>query len=308
MELEWEGPVRQLDGEIANIRRVNPDDDRIKSLEEDREARLRDLYQELSPWQTVQVARHRDRPYLLDYIKWMFTDFVEVHGDRRFGDDRAILGGPALLDGTPLMVIGHQKGRDTASNLMHNFGMPNPEGYRKAIRLFRHAEKLGLPVLTLVDTPGANPSLPAEERGQAQAIAESIAVMLSLRVPTICVVTGEGGSGGALAIAVADRLAMLQYSILTVASPEAAASILWRDASQAPEAAAVMRITGPELVELGIVDSLIPEPPGGAHRDHAGAARLLREHVLAMLEELRGEDVEDLIRKRHDKYRNIGRP
>jgi acetyl-CoA carboxylase carboxyl transferase subunit alpha len=305
-ELEFEAPVRQLDSDLAKLRRSEGNDDRIRALEEEIDGLLAGIYSDLTPWQTVQVARHRDRPYTLDYAKWIFSDFIELHGDRRFGDDRAILGGPALLDGKAIMVVGHQKGRDTRANVEHNFGMPNPEGYRKAIRLFRQAEKLGLPIVTFIDTPGANPSLPAEERGQAQAIAESIATMLALRVPTLAIVTGEGGSGGALAIAVADRLLMLEHSIFTVASPEAAASILWRDAAQAPAAAASMKITGRDLLELGIADYLIPEPVGGAHRDHAATASNIREAIEHHLNLLGHLDSDELVRLRHEKYRRIG--
>lgn len=305
-ELEFESGLRQLDAELSALRKGGAGNGRIHALETEIESTLARVYRDLTPWQQVQVARHRDRPYTLDYVKWLCSDFVELHGDRRFGDDRAILGGPALVDGRPIMLVGHQKGRDTRSNLEHNFGMPNPEGYRKAVRLFKQAEKLAIPIVTLVDTPGANPSLPAEERGQAQAIAESIAVMLSVRTPTVTVITGEGGSGGALAIAVADRLLMLEHSIFTVASPEAAASILWRDAGQAPAAAESMKITAADLTELGIVDGVIAEPVGGAHRDHAAAAKLLREAVQQQLAALRRTPIDALVAARHEKYRRIG--
>ncbi|HEV3310972.1 MAG TPA: acetyl-CoA carboxylase carboxyltransferase subunit alpha [Chloroflexota bacterium] len=305
-ELEFEEPVRHLDAELSRVQRSGANEERVRTLESEIDAQLVEIYGRLNPWETVQVARHHDRPYTLDFVKLIFSDFIELHGDRRFGDDRAILGGPALLHGIGVMVIGNQKGRDTKGNVDHNFGMPNPEGYRKAIRLFHQAEKLGLPVITLVDTPGANPSLPAEERGQAQAIAESIAAMLSLRTPTIAVITGEGGSGGALGIAVADRLLMLEHSIFTVASPEAAASILWRDSAQAPAAAASMKIRARDLVELGIVDGIIPEPAGGAHRDHVATARNLREAIETHLGELRAYDVDELVRRRQEKYRRIG--
>jgi acetyl-CoA carboxylase carboxyl transferase subunit alpha len=305
-ELDFEAPVSQLTTELERQQRSTGHEDQVDALERDIEQQLRELYEDLTPWQTVQVARHRQRPYTLDYAKLVFTDFVELHGDRRFGDDRAILGGPALLDGTGVMIVGHQKGRDTKESLEHNFGMPNPEGYRKAIRLFQQAEKLNLPIITFIDTPGANPSLPAEERGQAQAIAEAIAVMLALRVPTIAVVTGEGGSGGALAIAVADRILMLEHSIFTVASPEGAASILWRDAAEAPQAAEAMRITGRDLVELGVVDGIVPEPVGGAHRDHVAAAHLLREELTRTVRHLRSLPTDELIRTRREKYRRIG--
>jgi acetyl-CoA carboxylase carboxyl transferase subunit alpha len=305
-ELEFEAPLRPLAAELTRLERSGDDNERVRSLQLEISQRLQEIYAELTPWQTTQVARDRGRPYTLDYAKLMFSDFIELHGDRRFGDDRAILGGPALLDGRAVMVVGHQKGRDTQSNLEHNFGMPNPEGYRKAIRLFRQAERLKLPIITLVDTPGANPSLPAEERGQAQAIAESIAVLLSVRTPSIAIVTGEGGSGGALAIGIADRLLMLQHSIFTVASPEAAASILWKDASQAPAAAASMRITASELLGLGLIDGIIAEPVGGAQRDHAEMARNVREAVSQHLGELESLDLDALIWRRHEKYRRIG--
>lgn len=304
-ELEFEAPVRHLDAEVVRLRKSGGPQERIEALEAQIEHDLRSIYGNLSPWQAVQVARHRDRPYTLDYAKWVFSDFVELHGDRRFADDRAILGGPALLDGVGVMIVGHQKGRDTRGNLEHNFGMPNPEGYRKAIRFFRQAEKFRLPIVTFVDTPGANPSLPAEERGQAQAIAESIGVMLSVRTPTIAVISGEGGSGGALAIAVADRILMLRHSVFTVASPEAAASILWHDSSKAPSAAAAMRITAPDLLALSIVDEIIEEPVGGAHRDHVAAAANVRAAIESALHELDVLDPDELVRRRHEKFRRI---
>jgi acetyl-CoA carboxylase carboxyl transferase subunit alpha len=305
-ELEFEAPVRQLAAELERLQQSGGSEERKRELERAIDMQLAEIYRQLTPWQKVQVARHRQRPYTLDYVKWAFSDFVELHGDRRFADDSAIVGGPALLDGQTVMLIGHQKGRDTRENLRRNFGMPHPEGYRKAIRLFQQAEKLGLPVVTLIDTPGANPDLSAEERGQAQAIAEAIAVMLSLRVPTVAVITGEGGSGGALAIAAADRLLMLEHAIFTVASPEAAASILWRDATKAPEAAAAMRITAADLYELGIIDRIVAEPCGGAHRDHTAAARSLQQALSETLDELRQLDTEALIAQRHAKYRRIG--
>jgi acetyl-CoA carboxylase carboxyl transferase subunit alpha len=305
-ELEFEAPVRPLAAEVSRLRRSEGNDERIRVLEAELEARLGEIYAHLTPWEITQVARDRGRPYTLDYAKRVFSDFVELHGDRRFGDDRAILGGPALFDGRAVMLVGHQKGRDTRTNLEHNFGMPNPEGYRKAIRLFQQAARLGLPIVTFVDTPGANPSLPAEERGQAQAIAESIAVLLSVRTPSVAVVTGEGGSGGALAIAVADRLLMLEHSIFTVASPEAAASILWKDSAKAPEAAASMKITAPELLDLGLIDGIIAEPTGGAQRDHGATARNVRDALAKHLEELSQIPLDDLVRRRHEKYRSIG--
>jgi acetyl-CoA carboxylase carboxyl transferase subunit alpha len=305
-DLEFEAPLRALEADIGHLGKSEGDRERIRELQAELGTLTDDLYSRLTPWQTVQVARHRERPFTLDYAKWLLTDFVELHGDRRFGDDRAIVGGPALLDGMPIMLVGHQKGRDTKSSVEHNFGMPNPEGYRKAMRLFQQAEKFRMPIVTLVDTPGANPSLPAEERGQAQAIAECIAVMLSVRTPTVALIAGEGGSGGALAIAVPDRLLMMRYAVFTVASPEAAASIMWRDSAHAPDAASAMKITAPDLVELGIVDRIVPEPPGAAHRDHQEAARLVREAIVGELDDLRRLPMDELIRKRHEKYRRIG--
>lgn len=306
-ELEFEQHVRQLAAELERRQRSDGDGDaRRVEIERAIEAELARVYQRLTPWQTVQVARHRDRPYTLDYAKWAFSEFIELHGDRHFGDDPAIVGGPALLDGRSVMLIGHQKGRDTPGNLQRNFGMPHPEGYRKAIRLCEQADRLDLPVITLVDSPGANPSLPAEERGQAQSIAESIATLLKLHVPTISVITGEGGSGGALALAVTDRILMLEHAIFTVASPEAAASILWRDSSKAADAAAAMKITAMDLHALGVVDVIVAEPTGGAHRDHAAAARTLQQSIVATLAELDRLDTGTRLRRRHNKYRHIG--
>src|SRR5947209_845658 len=252
--LDFESALKPLEQELEAVRRkdgqngASEHEERLLALREDR---LREIYGRLTPWQKVQVARHRERPYTLDYLQWAFTDFIELRGDRNFGDDRAVVGGPALLDGRPVMVIGQQKGRDTKENLDRNFGMPHPEGYRKGERLMRQGERLGLPVVTFVDTPGAHAGLEDEERGQSEAIASSISTMLSLRVPTVCMVIGEGGSGGALAIAAADRLLILEHSTFSVASPEAAAAILWRDSAQAPEAAQIMRITAQELSQMG---------------------------------------------------------
>jgi acetyl-CoA carboxylase carboxyl transferase subunit alpha len=269
------------------------------------QARLSELYRNLTPWQKVQVARHRERPYTLDYVQWTFTDFVELRGDRRFADDRAVVGGPALLNGRSVMVIGQQKGRDTRENIQRNFGMAHPEGYRKAERLMRQAERFQMPVVTLVDTPGANAGLTDEERGQAEAIASCIATMLSLHVPTLTVVIGEGGSGGALAIAAADRILMLEHAVFTVASPEAAAAILWRDSAKAPEAAENMRITAQDLYALGVVDEIIPEPEGGAHRDYPAAAKSVGNAITRALDALSDLSVEALLEQRYHKYRNI---
>lgn len=269
------------------------------------QARLSELYRNLTPWQKVQVARHRERPYTLDYVQWAFTDFVELRGDRRYADDRAIVGGPAMLNGRSVMVIGQQKGRDTRENIQRNFGMAHPEGYRKAERLMRQAERFGMPVITLVDTPGANAGLTDEERGQAEAIASCIAAMLSLRVPTVTIVIGEGGSGGALAIAAADRILMLEHAVFTVASPEAAAAILWRDSAKAPEAAENMRITAQDLKSFGLVDQIIPEPDGGAHRDYPAVAQAVAGAASAALDMLAALSVADLLEQRYHKYRDI---
>ncbi|MEM8529399.1 MAG: acetyl-CoA carboxylase carboxyltransferase subunit alpha [Chloroflexota bacterium] len=262
--------------------------------------------QTLSSWGRVQLARHPQRPRTLDYIHGLCEDFVELHGDRRFGDDQAIVGGIATFNQQTIMIIGHQKGRNTRENVQRNFGMAHPEGYRKALRLFQHAEKFGFPILCLIDTPGANPNQNSEERGQANAIAESIWTMAKLQTPIIACVIGEGGSGGALAIGVADRLLMLENSIYSVASPEAAASILWRDAAKAPEAAQAMRITAPELQELHIVDSVILEPLGGAHTDHLSVITSLQCAITSNLRELQELTISALVSLRYAKYRAIG--
>jgi acetyl-CoA carboxylase carboxyl transferase subunit alpha len=258
-------------------------------------------------WDRVQLARHPLRPYTLDYLALAFNDFVELHGDRLFGDDAAIVGGLASLEpGRAVMVIGHQKGRDTRENVVRRFGMARPEGYRKALRLMRHAEKFGLPIVTLIDIPGADPSLAAEERGQAFAIAENLLAMIQLRVPLVSVIIGEGGSGGALALAVADRVLMLENAVYSVASPEAAASILWKDGSRGAEAAQAMKITAPDLLHFGIVDQVVSEPPGGAHTDHAAAALAVREALLSSLNGLASVPVEELLASRAQRYRHVG--
>lgn len=257
-------------------------------------------------WERVQLARHPQRPYTLDYLHLAFTEFVELHGDRLFGDDAAIVGGLATLDQRTVMVIGHQKGRDTKENVLRRFGMARPEGYRKALRLMRHAEKFGIPVVTLIDIPGADPSLTAEERGQAFAIAENLLAMAQLRVPIVSVIVGEGGSGGALALALADRVLMLENAIYSVASPEAAASILWKDGARGPEAADAMKITAPDLLGFEIIDAIVPEPPGGAHVDHAAAAQALQAALIRHLSNLDEIDIDDLLAQRSRRYRGIG--
>jgi acetyl-CoA carboxylase carboxyl transferase subunit alpha len=307
--LDFENELKPLEAELEQIRKrsngngASPDELRLTAQIDERLTRI---YADLSPWQKVQVARHKERPYSLDYLQWAFSDFVELHGDRAFGDDRAVVAGPALLGERSVMVIGQQKGRDTKENMLRSFGMPHPEGYRKAERLMRQAERLCMSVLTLVDTPGAHAGLEDEERGQSEAIASCIATMLSLRVPTICVVIGEGGSGGALALATADRILMLEHATFTVASPEAAAAILWRDSGKAPVAAQSMKITAQDLRDLELADGIIPEPTGGAHRDHPGAAERVAAAVTAALAELEAIPIDDLLERRYAKYRNLG--
>jgi acetyl-CoA carboxylase carboxyl transferase subunit alpha len=261
---------------------------------------------ELTPWDKVQLARHPRRPHTLDYVRTICTDFVELHGDRRYGDDAAMLGGLARFNDRTVMVIGHQKGRDARENVKHNWGMSRPEGYRKALRLFKHAEKFGFPILTFIDTPGADPGVQSEERGQGNAIAENILVMAGLRVPVIATVIGEGGSGGALAIGVGDRLLMLEHAVYSVASPEGTAAILWRDASKAPEAARAMRITAQDLRTLAIADAVVPEPEGGAHMDATATIAALGEELQRHLAELVLLDVDTLLERRYAKYRAIG--
>jgi acetyl-CoA carboxylase carboxyl transferase subunit alpha len=273
---------------------------------EQMEIRCTERQSALSPWDQVQLARHKDRPYTADYIRLLCKSFFEMRGDRRYGDDRAIIGGLAQFVGKTVMIIGHQKGRDTRQRQTCSFGMPHPEGYRKAQRLMRHAEKFGLPIVCLIDTPGAFASLEAEQRGQAQAIAECLATMSTLRTPTVAVVIGEGGSGGALALGLADRILMLEHSIYTVASPEAAASILWRDNRLASQAAEAMRITAQDLLNLSVIDAIIPEPDEGAHLDHIASSQLLAEHLHRALSELVMVPLQDLLQQRHAKFRCLG--
>jgi acetyl-CoA carboxylase carboxyl transferase subunit alpha len=261
------------------------------------------VMQYLAAWQRTELARHPQRPYTLDYVQHIFTDFCELHGDRRFADDPAIVSGMARFHGEEVMIVGHQKGRDTKQKLFRNFGMPNPEGYRKALRLMRIAEKFRRPILTFVDTPGAYPGLGAEERGQAEAIAYNLREMARLEVPIIVVITGEGGSGGALAIAVGNRVLMMENSIYSVISPEGCASIMWRDAGKRQEAARAMKITAPDLKQFGIVDEIVPEPPGGANVDHAAAAALLDDAVVRNLAQLRQLSPRELVENRYEKFR-----
>src|SRR5438309_3304453 len=309
--LDFERPLLELERQIEEMRRVASDTavDVSKELAalERKLAELREeIYKSLTPMQRVQVARHPKRPYTLDYVNTVFTDFVELHGDRLFRDDPAIVGGWARLDGISVMVIGHQKGRDTKENLYRNFGMAHPEGYRKAMRLMRLAAKFEAPVITLVDTPGAYPGLGAEERGQAEAIASSLIEMASLHTPIITAVIGEGGSGGALAVGLADRVLMLENSVYSVISPEGCAAILWKDASQRERAAEALKITAQDLLEIGVIDEIVPEPPGGAHADPEATAETLgaalRRH-LAQLGKLR---IVKLLKRREEKYLSMG--
>jgi acetyl-CoA carboxylase carboxyl transferase subunit alpha len=310
-DLEFERPLSKLDEQIHLLRRKG---DRLTAVERTRMARLEqelerqtnELYESLSPWQRVQVARHPRRPHTEDYVKLLFDDFFELRGDRRYADDRAILAGLASLDGRTLMLIGHQKGHDTKERQECNFGCPHPEGYRKALRLMQQAERLRMPVVTLVDTQGAFPGYEDEQRGQAEAIAENLLVMSRLRTPTLTVVIGEGGSGGALAIGVADRLLMQQNTFYSVAAPEAAASILWRDAKYAHEAAAAMKIGAPDLLALGLIDGVVPEPVGGAQGDHRAAADLLKAALQDELGTLAEIPIPALVDRRYAKLRGIG--
>jgi acetyl-CoA carboxylase carboxyl transferase subunit alpha len=261
----------------------------------------------LTPWDKVQLARHSQRPHALDYVRALCEDFVELHGDRRFGDDAAMIGGLARFDGRTVMVIGHQKGSDARENVKRNWGMPRPEGYRKALRLFQHAEKFGFPILTFIDTPGADPGIQSEERGQGNAIAENILVMAALRTPIIATVIGEGGSGGALAIGVGDRLVMLEHSVYSVASPEGTAAILWRDAAKAPDAARAMKITAQDLLDLRVIDAVVSEPEGGAHTDAETTIAALGDTLRTLLAELVQLDLDTLMDRRYAKYRALGR-
>jgi acetyl-CoA carboxylase carboxyl transferase subunit alpha len=278
----------------------------LRSLERKLHSLKRDVYRNLAPIERVQVARHPRRPYTLDYLELIFTDFVELHGDRLYRDDESIVGGWARLDGETVMVIGHQKGRDMKENLRRNFGMPHPEGYRKALRLMKMAEKFGRPLVTLIDTPGAYPGIGAEERGQAEAIARNLREMAALRVPSVAVVIGEGGSGGALAVGVADRVLMLENSVYSVISPEGCAAILWKSGTERDKAAAALRLTAEDLRGLEVVDDVIPEPAGGAHSGWERTAEALREALLHHLGELRDLPVEQLRAQRWDRYMRLG--
>ena len=309
--LDFERAIAEVEDQIGRLRGLARErgldvSHEIHSLERKLQGLKEETFRNLSPIERVQVARHPRRPYTLDYLELVFTDFVELHGDRMYRDDDSIVGGWARLDGESVMVIGQQKGRDMKENLRRNFGMPHPEGYRKALRLMKLAEKFGRPLVTLIDTPGAYPGLGAEERGQAEAIARNLREMAALRIPSVAVVIGEGGSGGALAIGVADRVLMLENSVYSVISPEGCAAILWKSGSEREKAATALRITATDLHGLGVVDGVIPEPPGGAHSDWEGTADALREALLRHVGELKQLPVEELRRARWAKYMSMG--
>jgi acetyl-CoA carboxylase carboxyl transferase subunit alpha len=309
--LDFEKGIEELERRIDELTSVGRGagvdiEAEVKRLKKKLNRTLIRIYRNLTPWQRVQVARHPSRPYTLDYVNYMITDFFELKGDRRFGDDKSIVAGFGKFEGISVCVIGHQKGRTTKENIERNFGMPHPEGYRKALRVMKLAEKFSIPILTFVDTPGAFPGIGAEERGQAEAIGENLYEMVSLRVPIIVSVIGEGGSGGALAISVGDRILMLENAIYAVISPEGCASILWRDSAKAPNAAAALRLTAHELLKLGVIDEVVKEPIGGAHRDPKVAANILRRAIRRHLKELLHKNPYTLLKERFEKYRKIG--
>jgi acetyl-CoA carboxylase carboxyl transferase subunit alpha len=306
--LDFEQPLLELETRIAELQAQDDPAtrDEVGRLEE-RLARLRQrTFASLTPWQTTQLARHPRRPHTRDFCRLLFEDFLELHGDRLYGDDPAIVGGLARFEGSGVVVLGHQKGRETREKLARNFGMPHPEGYRKALRLMQMAEKFEKPVITFIDTPGAYPGIGAEERGQAEAIARNLRTMAALRTPIIAVVAGEGGSGGALAIGMGNRVLMLEHAVYSVISPEGCAAILWGDGAKAAEAAEIMKITAKDLLRLGVVDAVVPEPPGGAHRDWESTAANLRAVLVEHLQELRTKSPDGLVRERYEKFRRIG--
>ena len=311
--LDFEQPIAELEAKIEELQLVNNGqeldldlEEQISQLREKNNDLTRKVFANLDPWQTARVARHPQRPYTLDYLPRIFTEFDELAGDRAYADDSAIVGGTARLDGKPVMIIGHQKGRSTNEKVKRNFGMPRPEGYRKALRLMEMAERFNMPIITFIDTPGAYPGVGAEERGQSEAIARNLKVMARLTVPVICTVIGEGGSGGALAIGVGDRVNMLKYATYSVISPEGCASILWKTAEKAPQAAAAMGITAGRIKELELIDTIIEEPLGGAHRDIDQMAAFLKQAIKSDLVELEGLSKDELIEKRYDRLMSYG--
>ncbi|MCK8516394.1 acetyl-CoA carboxylase carboxyl transferase subunit alpha [Methylonatrum kenyense] len=309
--LDFERPIAELEAKIDELRFVGDDNDlniheEIQRLRDKSDSLTAEIFGRLTAWQIAQLARHPQRPYTLDYLQRLVTEFHELHGDRAFADDPAIVGGIGRLDGRPVMLIGHQKGRDTREKIRRNFGMPRPEGYRKALRLMQTAERFGLPILTFIDTPGAYPGVGAEERGQSEAIARNLQVMASLKVPVICTVIGEGGSGGALAIGVGDRLNMLSYSTYAVISPEGCASILWKSAERAQDAAEAMGITAPRLKELGLVDEVLEEPLGGAHRDVDAMGETLKSRLRRQLAVIEAEGTDRMLERRYERLVSVG--
>ena len=310
--LDFEQPIAELQAKIDELRMIRDESavdvaEEIDRLEKKSQQLTREIHAKLTAWQIAKLARHPDRPYALDYIQGLFTDFEELHGDRCYGDDPAIVGGLARFNGRPVMVMGHQKGRDTREKILRNWGMPRPEGYRKALRLMRLAEKFNLPIFTFIDTPGAYPGIGAEERGQSEAIGRNLFEMAGLQVPIVCTVIGEGGSGGALAIAVGDALLMLQFSTYSVISPEGCASILWKSAERAPEAAESLGITATRLKGLGLIDKVVAEPTGGAHRDPASMMSTLKKALTETLNPLAAMPIDDLMASRHERLLSFGK-
>ncbi|BCK87430.1 acetyl-coenzyme A carboxylase carboxyl transferase subunit alpha [Sideroxyarcus emersonii] len=310
--LDFEQSVSELENKIEQLRFVQDDSaldisDEIGRLQKKSQSLTKDIYAKLTPWQISQVSRHPQRPYTLDYIQHLFTDFEELHGDRNYADDPAIVGGLARFNGQSVMVIGHQKGRDTKERQYRNFGMPRPEGYRKAMRLMRLAEKFGIPIMTFIDTPGAYPGVGAEERGQSEAIGKNLYVMAELKVPIICTIIGEGGSGGALAIAVGDAMLMLQYATYSVISPEGCASILWKSADKAADAAETLGITATRLKTLGLVDKIVSEPLGGAHRDYPAMMQSLRKALQDSLKQVQSQTTDEMLQARFSRLMSYGK-
>jgi len=309
--LEFEKPLRELEKQLESLHQQSLENNidmsaELSAIEEKLEKTRREIYSNLTPWQRVQLARHPKRPYALDYVGALCTDFQELHGDRQFKDDQALIGGTAFFEDRPVMIIAQQKGRNTKENIQRNFGMPQPEGYRKALRLMKLAEKFGLPVLSFIDTPGAYPGVESEARHVSEAIAVNLREMALLRVPTVAVIVGEGGSGGALGIGVADRVLMFENSYYSVISPEGCAAILWKDRANAPQAAEALKLSAGHLKEFGVVEEVIPEPLGGAHNDPAAAAAALKEAFLRHLAELQAKPVEQLLEERYTRYRELG--
>lgn len=309
--LEFEKPILELEKKIEELKSFTSDEkidlgNEIKRLQNKLEEVKKEVYENLTPWQRVQIARHLNRPYTMDYINYIAENFIELHGDRVFGDDKALIGGFAVIDGEKVLIIGHQKGRDIKEQVIRNFGCAHPEGYRKALRLMKMAERFNIPIVSFIDTPGAYPGIGAEERGQAEAIATNLKEMVLLEVPIVVTVIGEGGSGGALGIGVGDRICVLENAYYSVISPEGCSAILWKKKGSAEQAAKVLKLTARDLINLKVIDEIIPEPLGGAHRDHKKTAQTVKEAILKHLHELKNLDKKDLVEKRYQKYRKIG--